>query len=111
MTSQDMHNALVKHFRGKVGEERVIGERYCLAHLNGTVVGAQDWNNLEQMGELVMSMVVERLWSKALAGTCPKCGKTELGIFEDHGWLVWCVASLISTKGWKDHNGHWQLTM
>jgi hypothetical protein len=58
------------------------------------------------MGELFMSMVVEREWSEALAGTCPKCGKTELGIFEDHGWLVWCVANLILTRGEKDHNGH-----
>jgi hypothetical protein len=105
MTSQDMHAALVKHFRGKVGEKRVIGERYCLAHLNGTLVGAQDWNDLEWAGELVMSMVVEREWSKAFAGTCPKCGKTKLGIFEDHGWFVWCVANLILTRGEKNHKG------
>jgi hypothetical protein len=104
--SQDMHDALVKHFRGKVGEERVIEERYCLARLDGMLVGAKEWNDLELVGELVMSMVVEREWSEAFAGTCPKCGRTEVGIFEDNGWLEWWVANIILTRSEKDHKDH-----
>jgi hypothetical protein len=108
MTLQDMHDILIRHFSKKVGLKRVIEKRYCLARLNGKLVRAEDWNDLERMGELVMSMVVEREWSGALAGMkiCPKCGKTDAGIFEDHGWLVWCVANLILMRGEKDHNGH-----
>ena len=86
---------MVCHFRGKVGEERVIEKRYCIAQSkNGTLVEAQGWESVATGGEaLIMSMVVKREWVEDLAKTCPKCGKTELGTYLDQGWRVWCVAS------------------
>ncbi|RXW14121.1 hypothetical protein EST38_g11730 [Candolleomyces aberdarensis] len=67
-TYQDLHDALSKHFRGKVGEERVVEKRYCVARLNGTLVDGRDWSDALVGEELVMSMLVKREWG-GLFGT------------------------------------------
>ncbi|KAJ2922236.1 hypothetical protein H1R20_g14869, partial [Candolleomyces eurysporus] len=96
-TYEDLHDILGKHFRGKVGEERVVEKRYCITRLNGKLVDAWNWSDVMLLGEeLVMSMLVKRKGDKdftKIAKTCPKCGKTNLGTYLDQEWLVWCVIS------------------
>ena len=81
---------MTNHFRGKVGEKRVARHRYCITRSNGALVKAGDWESVVSEGaKVVMSMLVTRLWNEELSKTCPKCGKTRLGIYKDRGWLIW----------------------
>ncbi|KAJ2927442.1 hypothetical protein H1R20_g9652, partial [Candolleomyces eurysporus] len=88
-TYEDLHDILGKHFRGKVGEKRVVEKRYCITRLNGKLVDAWNWSDVMLLGEeLVMCMLVKREGDKTLtkiAKTCPKCGKTKLGTYLDQG--------------------------
>lgn len=88
---QDLHETLVKCFRWKVGERRVQEGRYSIARAcDGVVVNAKNWEEVMQSGEpLVMSMLILRVRVENMEKTCPRCGKTRLGTYEDQGWLVW----------------------
>jgi hypothetical protein len=87
---------LVNHFRWKIGEQRVTERRYCVARAGGaeggTLVAANDWDSVrENREQLVMSMLIEQVFKAGLQKLCPKCGKTQLGTYEDQGWRVWYV--------------------
>ncbi|KAF4612587.1 hypothetical protein D9613_012689 [Agrocybe pediades] len=87
----DAHDNLSKHFRGKVGEDRVHSERYCLVKQgDGLRVNEDDWNTVVQAGEvLVMCMLIKKVWVESRKQTCPKCGDTRLGTQRDGGFYVW----------------------
>ncbi|KAJ3537652.1 hypothetical protein NMY22_g5505 [Coprinellus aureogranulatus] len=91
-TYSDVHEVMVKHFRGKFGEVRVAKQGYCLAsEQDGTVVRPEDWDpyKMVEKGEvLVMNMLIERAWVESVKDTCPRCGRTKLGTYQDGGWLV-----------------------
>ncbi|TEB33744.1 hypothetical protein FA13DRAFT_1730021 [Coprinellus micaceus] len=89
----DLHRMLVGHFRWKIGEQRVAKRRYCVARAGGadggTLVTADDWESIRDNREhLVMSMLIEQIFREELQELCPKCGKTQLGTYEDQGWRV-----------------------
>ncbi|KAF4612331.1 hypothetical protein D9613_004629 [Agrocybe pediades] len=70
----DAHDNLLKHFRGKLGEDRVHSRRYCLVKQgDGLRVDENDWNPVLRAGEvLVMCMLIEKVWVKGRKQTCPK---------------------------------------
>ncbi|KAF9557562.1 hypothetical protein CPC08DRAFT_710263 [Agrocybe pediades] len=86
----DAHDNLSKHFRGKLGEDRVHSEKYCLVKQgDGMRVEERDWNTVVQAGEiLVMCMLIEKVWVESRTQTCPKCGDTRLGTQQDGGFYV-----------------------
>ncbi|KAF4612483.1 hypothetical protein D9613_012978 [Agrocybe pediades] len=86
----DAHDNLSKHFRGKLGEDRVHSGRYCLVKQgDGMRVDERDWNTVVQAGEvLVMCMLIEKVWVESRKQTCPKCGDTRLGTQRDGGFYV-----------------------
>lgn len=89
-----MHAILMKHFRGKVGEQRVVKELYSLTRSNGmgSELHWRNWHSVIQTGDAVtMSMVLGADPDKPTSDCshCPKRGKTELGTFRDREWLVW----------------------
>ncbi|KAF9544800.1 hypothetical protein CPC08DRAFT_730218 [Agrocybe pediades] len=86
----DAHDNLSKHFRGKLGEDRVHSGRYCLVKQgDGMRVDERDWNTVVQAGEvLVMCMLIEKVWVESRKETCPKCGDTRLGTQIDGGFYV-----------------------
>ncbi|KAF9544807.1 hypothetical protein CPC08DRAFT_730222, partial [Agrocybe pediades] len=86
----DAHDNLLKHFRWKVGEDRVNSRRYCLVKQgDGMRVDEDDWNTVVQAGEvLVMCMLIEKVWVESRKQTCPKCGDTRLGTQRDRGFYV-----------------------
>ncbi|KAF9553514.1 hypothetical protein CPC08DRAFT_727842 [Agrocybe pediades] len=86
----DAHDNLSKHFRGKVGEDRVHSGRYCLVKQgDGMRVNEDDWNTVVQAGEvLVMCMLIKKVWVEGRKQTCPKCGDTRLGTQRDGGFYV-----------------------
>ncbi|KAF4615609.1 hypothetical protein D9613_012913 [Agrocybe pediades] len=70
----DAHDNLSKHFRGKLGEDRVNSRRYCLVKQgDGMRVDEWDWNTVVQAGDvLVMCMLIKKVWveaSKPLSST------------------------------------------
>ncbi|TEB30994.1 hypothetical protein FA13DRAFT_476287 [Coprinellus micaceus] len=81
----DVHELILKHFRGKLGEERVVESRYCIVtEQDGTPVQPEDWDLVLNSGEgLVMCMTVEKVWVESVKDTCPQCGKTRLGTFRE----------------------------
>jgi hypothetical protein len=104
--SQDLHKSLIKHFRGKVGEQRVLDEKYCIARASdGTVIKAANWSDIVHAGEeVMMSMLVETPWVHGISKTCPKCGRTRLGTYRDQGWIIWCVpnfAGILKPKAFR----------
>ncbi|KAF4610738.1 hypothetical protein D9613_007352 [Agrocybe pediades] len=86
----DVHDNLSKHFRWKLGEDRVHSRRYCLVKQgDGLRVDENDWNTVVQAGEvLVMCMLIEKVWVESRKQTCPKCGDTRLGTQRDGGFYV-----------------------
>ncbi|KAF9537914.1 hypothetical protein CPC08DRAFT_808417 [Agrocybe pediades] len=86
----DAHDNLSKHFRCKVGEDRVNSRRYCLVKQgDGMRVDEHDWNTVVQAGEvLVMCMLIEKVWVESRKQTCPRCGDTRLGTQRDGGFYV-----------------------
>ncbi|KAF9552947.1 hypothetical protein CPC08DRAFT_714189 [Agrocybe pediades] len=86
----DAHDNLSKHFRGKLGEDRVHSGRYCLVKQgDGMRVDEHDWNTVVEAGEiLVMCMLIEKVWVESRKQTCPKCGDTRLGTQRDGGFYV-----------------------
>ncbi|KAF4615595.1 hypothetical protein D9613_012903 [Agrocybe pediades] len=86
----DAHDNLSKHFRGKLGEDRVHSRRYCLVKQgDGMRVDERDWNTVARAGEvLVMCMLIEKVWVESKKQTCPKCGDTRLGTQRDEGFYV-----------------------
>ncbi|KAF9546589.1 hypothetical protein CPC08DRAFT_376122 [Agrocybe pediades] len=87
----DVHDNLSKHFRWKLGEDRVHSRRYCLVKQgDGMRVDENDWNTVVEAGEvLVMCMLIEKVWVKGRKQTCPKCGDTRLGTQRDGSFYVW----------------------
>ena len=84
------------YFKGKVGEGRVKGHKYDISTQDGKSLDqANDWGLVVKTGTvLVMSMIVEKLelnkgMDQAQRNTCPCCYKTDLGVMEDEGWLLW----------------------
>ena len=89
---KDVHDFMLKHFRGKIGEERVAEHRYCVVTARyGTLVNPDNWDQVLRSGEgLIMCMVVERVWVGTIQNICPQCGKTRLGTYHDNdGWMKW----------------------
>ncbi|KAF4614989.1 hypothetical protein D9613_003533 [Agrocybe pediades] len=86
----DAHDHLLKHFRGKLGEDRVHSGRYCLVKPGyGMRVNEDDWNTVVEAGEvLVMCMLIEKVWVEGRKQTCPKCGDTRLGTQRDGSFYV-----------------------
>ncbi|TEB30991.1 hypothetical protein FA13DRAFT_1732956 [Coprinellus micaceus] len=86
----DVHDLMLKHFRGKLGEERVVESRYCImTESDGTLVQPEDWDCTLNSGQrLIMCMIVEKIWVKSMKDTCPQCGKTKYGTFPEGGWLI-----------------------
>ncbi|KAF9539959.1 hypothetical protein CPC08DRAFT_717373 [Agrocybe pediades] len=86
----DAHNNLLKHFRWKLGEDRVRQRRYCLVKQgDGMRVHRSDWNTVVQAGEvLVMCMLIKKVWVESRKQTCPRCGNTRLGMQRDGGFYV-----------------------
>ncbi|KAF6757930.1 hypothetical protein DFP72DRAFT_209137 [Ephemerocybe angulata] len=90
---EDLQHLLVNHFKGKLGEQRVLKRRYCIGRAEGIddelVVKPSDWETIKNEGlALVMSMVIEQVAAKQFREMCPKCGKTERGTYVDGGWRV-----------------------
>ncbi|KAF4615490.1 hypothetical protein D9613_003560 [Agrocybe pediades] len=86
----DAHDNLLKHFRGKLGEDRVHSGRYCLVKQDdGMRVDERDWNTVVGAGGiLVMCILIEKVWVASRKQTCPKCGDTRLGMQRDGGFYV-----------------------
>ncbi|KAF5310462.1 hypothetical protein D9611_012239 [Ephemerocybe angulata] len=86
---EDVHDSLMKHFRGVLGEELVAEKKYRIARQHdGQLVKPEDWKKVLEAGEVVvMSMLIEKVWVKSLKDTCPKCGRTRLGSSNEGGWL------------------------
>jgi hypothetical protein len=82
---------MMKHFRGKLGEKRVVRNRYCImTERDGILVQPEDWDHVVSSGErLIMCMVVEKILVESVKDTCPQCGKTRLGTYRESGWLIW----------------------
>ncbi|KAJ2929905.1 hypothetical protein H1R20_g7191, partial [Candolleomyces eurysporus] len=92
---KDLHENLVRHFRSKIGEEWVGEERYCVARTNGgTLVDSETWSDFMETGEgLTMIMLLDKftLWDDLfgeVVNSCPKCGWTRLGVYQDNGWHI-----------------------
>ncbi|TEB30987.1 hypothetical protein FA13DRAFT_475859 [Coprinellus micaceus] len=86
----DVHNLMLKHFNGKLGEERVVKSRYCIVtECDGTLVQPENWDHVLSSGQgLIMCMTVEKVWVESVKDTCPQCGKTTLGTYQEGGWLI-----------------------
>ncbi|KAF6747316.1 hypothetical protein DFP72DRAFT_611455 [Ephemerocybe angulata] len=86
---EDVHEALLKHFRGVVGEGLVAEKKYRIARQHdGQLVKPEDWKRVLEAGEVVvMSMLIEKVWVRSVEDACPKCGRTRLGSYRDGGWL------------------------
>lgn len=83
----------MKHFRHKIGERRVLrgGYRIAQAH-GGTLVKADRWQDVIETGEeLIMLMVIDKFRREEASKSCPKCGRTPIGTYEDDGWQIWFV--------------------
>ncbi|TEB31982.1 hypothetical protein FA13DRAFT_1791261 [Coprinellus micaceus] len=87
---KDVHELMMKHFRGKLGEKRVVRNRYCImTERDGILVQPEDWDHVVSSGEgLIMCMVVEKILVESVKDTCPQCGKTRLGTYRESGWLI-----------------------
>ncbi|TEB31994.1 hypothetical protein FA13DRAFT_1791266 [Coprinellus micaceus] len=49
---KDVHELMLKHFWGKLGEERVVENRYCIVtERNGALVQPENWERLGRGGE------------------------------------------------------------
>ena len=84
------------YFKGKSGEDLVKDHKYSISTKDGRfLVQAYNWNLLVKKGrELVMSINVEKVAldkgkAQTQRNTCPRCYKTDLGVMEDEGWLLW----------------------
>jgi hypothetical protein len=88
---KDIHELMLKHFHGKLGEEHVVKNRYCiLTERDGTLVQPENWDRVLSSNEgLTMCMTVEKVLVTSVKDTCPQCGKTRLGTYRDGGWLIW----------------------
>ncbi|TEB32007.1 hypothetical protein FA13DRAFT_319081 [Coprinellus micaceus] len=86
----DVHDLMLKHFNGKLGEERVVESRYCIVtECDGTLVQPENWDHVLSSGEgLIMCMTVEKVWVESVKDTCPQCGKTTLGTYRESGWHI-----------------------
>ncbi|TEB30975.1 hypothetical protein FA13DRAFT_473696 [Coprinellus micaceus] len=89
----DVHELMLKHFWGKLGEERVVENRYCIVtERNGALVQPENWERTLNSGEgLIMCMTVRQVLVEAVKDTCPQCGKTRLGTRREDGWLIWYI--------------------
>ncbi|KAF5334806.1 hypothetical protein D9611_012949 [Ephemerocybe angulata] len=92
-TLSALSDYLVHHFRGKIGERRVIQGKYSIGRAEGKgggrVVRHDEWEDIRgKNARLIMSMVIEKALVEELRTLCPKCGKTELGTYIDDGWQV-----------------------
>jgi hypothetical protein len=90
---KDVHELMLKHFWGKLGEERVVENRYCIVtERNGALVQPENWERILNSGEgLIMCMTVRQVLVEAVKDTCPQCGKTRLGTCQEGGWLIWYI--------------------
>ena len=81
----------MKHFKHKIGENRVVRKNYRIAQAHGgTLVDAEGWNDIMNTGEeLTMVMLLDRLWRQEASQWCPKCEETPIGIYEEEGWQIW----------------------
>ena len=84
------------YFKGKCGEDLVTDRRYSISTKDGNLLAqANTWDLLVKKGrELVMSINVEKValdmgMAQKQRNTCPRCYKTDLGVMEDEGWLLW----------------------
>ncbi|TEB30968.1 hypothetical protein FA13DRAFT_472139 [Coprinellus micaceus] len=86
----DIHELMLKHFHGKLGEEHVVKNRYCIVtERDGTLVQPENWDRVLSSNEgLTMCMTVEKVLVTSVKDTCPQCGKTRLGTYRDGGWLI-----------------------
>ncbi|TEB31978.1 hypothetical protein FA13DRAFT_317731 [Coprinellus micaceus] len=87
----DVHELMLKHFHGKIGEERVVESRYCIVtEHDGTLVQPGNWDRILNSGEeLIMCMTVRKVLSSSGEERCPQCGRTRLGTYQDGVWLIW----------------------
>jgi hypothetical protein len=90
-TNKELQGILMKHFRGKVGGQRVASGHFCVLRANGgKPIKGEEWDNVTEAGErLIMCIVVEQVWVREVAKLCPKCGRTRLGTYKERGWLIW----------------------
>ncbi|KAF6745122.1 hypothetical protein DFP72DRAFT_1077867 [Ephemerocybe angulata] len=88
---EDVHDSLLKHFRGVIGEELVAEKKYRIARQHdGQLVKPEDWKEVLETGDaVVMSMLIEKVWVESIKDVCPKCGRTRLGSSREGGWLKW----------------------
>ncbi|KAF6744541.1 hypothetical protein DFP72DRAFT_1078390 [Ephemerocybe angulata] len=73
----EVHDFLVKHFRGVLGEELVAEKKYRIARQHdGQLVKPEDWKEVLEVGEVVvMSMLIGRVWVKSVRDTCPNAAE------------------------------------
>ena len=56
----------------------------------GTLVQADRWKDIMDTGEeLVMLMLIDKIWLEEESKLCPKCGATPIGTYEADGWQIW----------------------
>jgi hypothetical protein len=86
-----LHSTLVKHFKHKIGEERVSRRDYYVAQAHGGVpINEESWNDVRNSGEqLAMVMLIDKVLFEHASKLCPKCGTTPIGTYEDDGWRIW----------------------
>jgi hypothetical protein len=90
-TNKEMRGTLMKHFRGKVGGQRVASGHFCILRADGgKPVKGEEWADITEAGErLIMCIAVEQVWDREVEKLCPKCGRTRLGTYKERGWSIW----------------------
>jgi len=95
---QDLHDTLIRLFKGKIGQKHVERYRYSILTENGKLmVASNNWGAVVKKGiVIVMSMIMKKVGldgerASRQRKVCPRCYETRVGVMQDDGWLQWYV--------------------
>jgi hypothetical protein len=95
---QDLHETLIRLFKGKIGQYHVERHDYSISTEDGKfMVASNNWGAVVKKGTvIVMSMIVKKValggdWASRQRKVCPRCYETHVGVMQDYGWLEWYV--------------------
>jgi len=99
---QELHETLIRLFKGKIGESLVERHEYRISTKDGnSLVASNNWGAMVKKGTvIVMSVIVEKValqqeHARRQRNACPRCYETPVGVMPDGGWLQWYVTIIL----------------
>ena len=99
---QELHETLIRLFKGKIGESLVEQREYSISTKDGnSIVASNNWGDIVKKGTVVvMSVIVKKValrqeHASRQRNVCPRCYETPVGVMPDDGWLQWYVTIIL----------------